>query len=301
MYGVSDMGVADLDKRWWYSHSDAGVPLEFTDDVERLTVEGEGDDAVYKLPERCDTVIATCVEMPIHWGRTGSSLGSGISSNFGYEQQSYVLTALGKWIEMMGYHAIPAANHGMSGPVVPVGIDAGLGEQGRHARLIHPQYGSHIRVQKILTDMPLETDSWIEFGAQEFCKACKVCAELCPAGAIPMANEPARNWEDFWPGTGEFKTRGNKHWYNNGARCRKFWKENGTNDSQCIATCPFSSGRSWLHDLNRVLAGTSGTTDSFMTNMAKTFGYDKHYHPEAAWEKDWLVWGRKLDPALGGF
>jgi reductive dehalogenase len=301
MYGLGDMGVSDLDPRWWYSHSDAGVPIEFYQDVDELTIDGTGDNAVYRIPEACDTVVSVIFEMPIQWGRTGYSLGSGIASNFGYEQQGYVLTAMSRWIEFMGYHAIPSANHGLAGPVIPQAIDGGLGEQGRHARLIHPQYGSNVRVARILTDMPLERDTWIEFGAQEFCKACKICAQVCPAGAIPMDTEPKRNWEDFWPGTGEFKTRGNKHWYNNAARCRKFWRENGTNDSQCVATCPFSSGRSWLHDLTRAVAGSSHSLDKMMADMSGTFGYEAQYHPEAAWDQDWLVWGRKLDPALGGF
>jgi len=59
-------------------------------------------------------------------------------------------------------------------------IRAGLGWIGRNNLLVHPEYGSKIRLATILTDMPLETDKPIE----RDCGECRECIEICPVSAI---------------------------------------------------------------------------------------------------------------------
>ena len=61
-----------------------------------------------------------------------------------------------------------------------IALRAGLGWIGRNNLLVHPEYGSHIRIATILTDMPLKTDSPVE----QDCGECKKCIEICPVKAI---------------------------------------------------------------------------------------------------------------------
>lgn len=292
MMGVGAVGVADVDHRWIYDTTQFGQKVEIGDH-ERI----HGDDDTVYFPESYDKAIVIAIEMPRIMGRTGNSLSSGLCSNMGYERQGYALETMSLWIERMGYRAIPSGND--LGATVPTAIDAGLGEQGRHARLIHPQFGSNLRVAKIYTDMPLESDDWIRFGAFEFCKSCKICAEECPAGAIPTHDDPT--WESPYPGTQEHKNPGVLKYYNDGARCRKFWTENGTNDSGCMNACPFTQGRSWLHDIIRWQAGVSGGMDSILASMSRSFGYEKALEPDAIWDMEWLPYGIYADPGLGTF
>ena len=59
-------------------------------------------------------------------------------------------------------------------------IRSGVGWIGRNNLLVHPEYGSKIRITTILTDMPLNTDKPLE----RDCGECKKCIEICPVNAI---------------------------------------------------------------------------------------------------------------------
>jgi len=41
-----------------------------------------------------------------------------------------------------------------------------------------------VRISGVITDLPVASDKPIDFGLQEFCKTCKICATECPAGAL---------------------------------------------------------------------------------------------------------------------
>jgi epoxyqueuosine reductase QueG len=109
-----------------------------------------------------------------------------------YRQLNYRLDMigyfLGRSIEREGYRAIPFAasqvvdwqrqrghiNH------KKVGVMAGLGWIGRNNLLVHPLFGSQVRYNTVLTDMPLEANR--ELGRD--CGSCTACVAACPAGAI---------------------------------------------------------------------------------------------------------------------
>jgi len=61
-----------------------------------------------------------------------------------------------------------------------VGYLAGLGWIGRNNLLVNKNLGSQFRLVTILTNMPLKTDKPLK----ENCKNCRLCIEICPAGAI---------------------------------------------------------------------------------------------------------------------
>ena len=61
-----------------------------------------------------------------------------------------------------------------------IALKAGFGWIGRNNLLVHPEYGSKIRIATVLTDMPLETDKPVE----RDCGECKKCIEICPVNAI---------------------------------------------------------------------------------------------------------------------
>jgi epoxyqueuosine reductase QueG len=61
-----------------------------------------------------------------------------------------------------------------------IALRAGIGWIGRNNLLVHPEYGSKIRLATILTDMPLQADTPVE----QDCGACKKCIDVCPVNAI---------------------------------------------------------------------------------------------------------------------
>ena len=61
-----------------------------------------------------------------------------------------------------------------------IALRAGIGWIGRNNLLVHPEYGSQIRIATILTDMPLETDTPLK----KECGECRKCIDICPVKAI---------------------------------------------------------------------------------------------------------------------
>jgi ferredoxin len=72
-------------------------------------------------------------------------------------------------------------------------IDAGLGEGSRIGIALNPFVGASFKVSAVLTDLPLECDKPIDFGLQEYCANCKICAEQCTMQAISYGEKEEYN------------------------------------------------------------------------------------------------------------
>lgn len=109
-----------------------------------------------------------------------------------YRQVNYRLDViayeLAKEIEKAGYQALPFAASQMvdwqnqKGHISHkhVGVLAGIGWIGRNNLLVHREFGSRLRYNTVLTDMPLRADEPARFD----CGDCVACLPSCPAGAI---------------------------------------------------------------------------------------------------------------------
>lgn len=133
--------------------------------------------------------------------------------------------ALANWIRSQGYDAKP-----YPGPMadalllIPPAIAAGLGELGKHGSLISPRFGSGVRLAGVTTDMPLNPTSPMQFGADEFCATCQVCAQACPPGAINSKKQ---------------MVRGVERWYVDFDKCIPYFAE-AASCGICIAECPWT-------------------------------------------------------------
>jgi reductive dehalogenase len=155
------------------------------------------------------------------------------TTNLAYSRIAATTVMLAEFLRGLGYHAIPSAN--CTALSVPLAIEAGLGQLGRHGKLITPQFGPRCRIAKVITDLPLPPGAPIDFGVAEFCAACRRCAERCPAGAIPHGD---RNWQPV----NACNNGGYYAWHLDHPRCYRYWAEVGTNCGICIAVCPYNDG-----------------------------------------------------------
>jgi ferredoxin len=102
-----------------------------------------------------------------------------------YTKLAIISTTLAGYIRGLGY---PTRAHMITNYqvlCVPLAIDAGMGELGRHGIMITKELGSSLKLTVVTTDLPLIYDQPIDIGVDEFCQDCKICAETCPSGAIP--------------------------------------------------------------------------------------------------------------------
>ncbi|MCL2110917.1 MAG: 4Fe-4S dicluster domain-containing protein [Clostridiales bacterium] len=77
-------------------------------------------------------------------------------------------------------------------------LEAGLGEVSRMGLIVNPFLGGHFKAAAVLTDLPLEPDKYIDFGLQDYCEKCSICAEQCPVGAITKGGKTVYNGYETW-------------------------------------------------------------------------------------------------------
>ena len=146
----------------------------------------------------------------------------------GYMKSSVCVSALSIFIRELGYKAIAAVN--AIALSIPLAVEAGLGEMGRNAMLITPDFGPCVRLCKLFTDLPLEPHKPITIGVTDSCRECDRCARACPEKAIDDRPEPRFDVVD------ETHNRGVLRWPVDGGKCGV----SVLGCSTCIAVCPFT-------------------------------------------------------------
>lgn len=269
--GASTVGVTELNEKWFYKtigrNPESNKPLVFGD-VDLPVNDSESPEII--IPKSMNRVVVFTIEMDYDaFAAGGVNQVNSAGAGQGYTKMALVAGSLAAYIRSLGFQAIPCGND--TGTSIPMAIDAGLGEDSRMGLLVTPKYGPRIRLAKVITDMPLETDSPISFGVREFCEVCGKCAEYCPSGCIPTPEElPEPSFEPY-----DINNRvGVKKWQVRQAQCHAYWNECGVGCGNCLAVCPFNKPEGWLHEATRILIGAKvGSLDSLMVNLDEASGY----------------------------
>ncbi len=269
-FGAGLVGICKLDRRWVYSHNRSGQEIVF-EDVE----EGYETEEKMVIPNSHEYVIVMAVEMEMEEIRHSPSAISSAVTSKGYSKMSALALSVAEFIRGLGWHAIPCGND--TALSVPLGIDAGLGQQGRHARLITEKYGPSVRICKIFTDLPLATDKPVDIGVTEFCEVCKKCAIKCPAKALPMEG---RTYE----GTSRSNNPGVLKWYENPDRCLDYWGKLGTSCTICFRVCPFTKPPTRIHGISRWLIKHVPRLDPLFVWLDDVMRYGAPANPKEFWE-----------------
>jgi len=156
-----------------------------------------------------------------------------IASMSNYAEDAVIATQLAAFIANLGYSA--TANHlrHYDALLVPLAVDAGLGETGRLGYLMTKAYGPRVRLGAVTTDLPLVTDRPVDIGVEDFCKICKKCANCCPSKSIPLDDPKEVN--------------GSVRWKLNAETCFDYWGKVGTDCNVCMRVCPWSHASTMPH------------------------------------------------------
>ncbi len=199
-------------------------------------------------------------------------------SNLAYNQSALIACSLAAYIRDLGY---PARAHfqGTFDPpcydvvVTPLLLLAGLGEFSRAGWALNPLLGGRFKASVVTTDLPLLPDAPVDFGLQEFCRACKRCARECPSHAISDSDHTApRNGYLAY----EFDPE----------RCGKYriMNRNGAWCGRCVKVCPWNKPAGLTHDLVRLAIARAPRTDALWIDLDERLGYGRP-RPERQW---WL-------------
>ena len=157
-------------------------------------------------------------------------LSEGLST-LAYARMAPTLWMLAEFIRGLGYNAIPAAND--TALSIPLAVDAGLGQMGRHGLLINPKVGARCRISKIFTDLPLEPAGAVDSGITEFCNACLKCVPKCGTKAITTGD---RSFEPL----AESNSAGVLSWKVDATKCMTFQNRVGSTCSTCVRRCAWT-------------------------------------------------------------
>ena len=101
-----------------------------------------------------------------------------------YRRQAELVKDLVAHINALGYRAQVSGPTWQFGPMIPMFVDAGLGQLGVNGQLLSPHFGSRARLQIIITDARVTHDRPVDYGVPKFCEICQVCFMRCPGRAI---------------------------------------------------------------------------------------------------------------------
>ena len=246
-FGAEIVGITRIDQRWVYKHVD--ISHEYA------------------------IVIGVTHQPYLNILAPSYMAGAAVYST--YSRLKVAAVQLAEFIRGMGYDAVQRETlaKGAEMLMVPLAIDAGIGEFARTGRCLSPEFGTNMRLKAVTTDLPLEVDSPISFGVHEFCSVCGKCAMRCPAQAIPRG-PPTETPSSV------SNNPGYRKWYIDAEKCLLFWGANSrkwsTCGGRCIAVCPWNKSGAWYHDFARWVAINLGTRGKkALVRLDDIMGYGK--------------------------
>ena len=249
--GAVSVGIAELDQKWVYSHRGvSGVHLK-----------------EWGKPVKCDHKYAVIFTEEMAFETVGAAPHTPIiiESMKNYAKGAFVGAQVANFISNLGYSSRVNHNTTYDANMVPLAVDAGLGELSRMGYLITKEYGPRVRLSGVTTDLPLIPDKPVDIGVQHFCDVCKKCANTCPSDSIPQ-DEPA-------------EVNGSMRWKLNDETCFGYWQQVGTDCGICMRVCPWSHARTLPHRLI-VWAVSRNKYSRILFNWLDDVFYGKHPRPK---------------------
>ena len=251
--GAGLVGITELNPLWTYSHRGEIFRENWEDWGKEIQVSHKY--AIVFTTEMSFEMIASAPHTP-----------TGIESRLQYARGAFIATQLAAYIANLGYAA--TANHfrHYEGLLVPLAVDAGLGELGRFGYLITRKFGPRVRLAAVTTDMPLIVDQPVDIGVEDFCRDCKKCALCCPSNSIAMEDQ--------------IEVNGTLRWKLDEQSCFEYWGKVGTGCNICMRVCPWSHASSLPHQLIKNLVSRNWMARRVFTLMDDIF-YGRKPRPKA--------------------
>jgi ferredoxin len=105
---------------------------------------------------------------------------------------------MANYIRRLGYEAEVSNMRNYITLMTPLILAAGLGEASRLGIALNPFFGANFKASAVLTNLPMLPDKPIDFGLQDYCSKCKICADQCIVGAISHGEKVLYNGYMTW-------------------------------------------------------------------------------------------------------
>jgi reductive dehalogenase len=252
--GADLVGIAEINPLWIYSHRGE-------------IFSGNWQDWGKEIPVEHKFAIVFATEMSFEMVGAAPHTPTVIESMNNYAKGAYIATQIAAYVANLGYPA--TANHlrHYDAVLVPLAVDAGLGELGRLGYLMTKEFGPRVRLAAVTTSLPLIPDKPADIGVEDFCRTCKKCATCCPSQSIPMGEQTVVN--------------GTLRWKLNEQTCFDYWGKIGTDCNICMRVCPWSHSRTFPHKLIVEMVSRNGSARRLFSLMDDVF-YGRKPKPREA-------------------
>ena len=115
-----------------------------------------------------------------------------------YTKLALQTEVMANYLRRLGVDARPSNMWNYDTLLPQIVLDAGMGEVSRMGIILNPFFGCNAKYAAVLTNLELEVDGWVDFGLQEYCKHCTICAEQCPSHAITRGKQTLHNGYYTW-------------------------------------------------------------------------------------------------------
>ena len=220
--GADLVGITEINPLWLYSHRGEIFHENWEDWGKEIKIRHTY--AIVCGEEMSFTMVGSAPHTP-----------TTIESMKNYAKGAIITDQLAAFIANLGYSATANFLRHYDAILVPLAVDAGLGECGRLGYVMTKEFGPRLRLSVVTTDLPLVPDKPIDIGAEDFCRSCKKCADCCPSRSIPLDDQKEIN--------------GTLRWKLNDDTCFDYWGTIGTDCNICMRVCPWSHARTLPHKL----------------------------------------------------
>jgi len=196
-------------------------------------------------------------------GSTGDDWISGSQSFMAYAASAFIACSVADYIRKLGYSARAHHVFDYQVLVVPLLLLSGIGELCRAGIVLNPFLGTRFKAAVVTTDLPLEPDSPVDFGLQEFCRRCRKCAAGCRARAISNGEKVMMNGYEKWPFQADRCTR------------YRIVNQGGSSCGRCIKVCPWNRPEGWTTDLARWMVKHTPFLNGLLVRMNSARSHGK--------------------------
>jgi len=301
LHGASHVGFVELDtnttEKFIYSHDYISWNTRPFGQGPRLDIidaenpEDHTEEGYRVIPKKARWVIVYSLRMSDELMRlTPTKLGNR-AQYYMYQLKSLIQGQLQNFLRTLGYMGLGEVSMYNALGIAPAfAIMSGMGELSRMGHVLTPEFGLHQRVFKLITDLPLPPGKPIDFGAMNFCRTCKKCADNCPPKAISKETEPSWNTQGK-----PYHNPGVRTWYWPQEKCQAYWRQI-EECSICYAVCPLSKGgsKAFYHDLQRWATANTSIFNGFFRRMDDFLGYGRRINSkeiEGWWDLEQPPWG----------
>ena len=153
-----------------------------------------------------------------------------------YQRVAFQSEVVANYLRRLGWEAEPSNMNAYLTLMPQILLEAGIGEVSRMGIVLNPFLGSNFKASCVLTNLEMEIDKPIDFGLQDYCNDCRICAEQCPSGAVTDKEQILYN--------------GYYTWKLNSEACSNFdvLNREGCVCGRCTKVCPWTRPNSQPRD-----------------------------------------------------